>query len=163
MPGRGRWKLALWAVLATAAAGAGGYYAWQGRDCISGRAAACEKERDALKARTGQIEATLSQMQGNLSTSRQELEALRKWKNDAATRMQTFRDMSAKLQKMVDAGKLGVRVRDGRLVMRLPHDVLFPSGVAVRSRDGELALMEVAVILKQCPDRRFMVAGHTDN
>jgi chemotaxis protein MotB len=77
--------------------------------------------------------------------------------------MQTFRDMSAKLQKMVDAGKLGVRVRDGRLVMRLPQDVLFPSGVANISRDGELALMEVAVILRQFPDRRFMVAGHTDN
>ena len=102
-------------------------------------------------------------MQGNLTTTRQELEALRKWKGDAAKRMQTFRDMSAKLQKMVDAGKLGVRVRDGRLVMRLPQDVLFPSGVADLSREGELALMEVAVILRQFPDRRFMVAGHTDN
>ena len=163
LPRRRRWKLPLWAVLATGAAGAGGYYAWQGRDCISGRAAACEKEREALKARSGQAESTLTQVQGNLDTSRQELEALRKWKGDAAKRMQTFRDMSAKLQKMVEAGKLGVRVRDGRLVMRLPQDVLFPSGVAELSRDGELALMEVAVILRQFPDRRFMVAGHTDN
>jgi chemotaxis protein MotB len=126
----------LWAVLATGAAGLGGTYAWKGRDCVSGRALACEKDRDDLKARSGQIESTLSQMQGSLSTSRQELEALRKWKGDAAKRMQTFREMSAKLQKMVDAGKLGVRVRDGRLVMRLPQDVLFPSGVADLSRDG---------------------------
>jgi chemotaxis protein MotB len=162
-PRKGRWKLALWAVAATGAAGVGGYYAWQGRACISGQAAACEKERDALKARSGQVEATLTQTQGNLNASRQELEVLRKWKSDAAKRMQIFRDMSAKLQKMVDAGKLGVRVRDGRLVMRLPQDVLFPSGVAGLSRDGELALMEVAVILRQFPDRRFMVAGHTDN
>ena len=162
-PRRGGWKLPLWALLATGAAGAGGYYAWQGRDCISGQAQACEKERDALRARSGQAESTLTQVQGSLSTSRQELDALRKWKSDAAKRMQTFRDMSAKLQKMVDAGKLGVRVRDGRLVMRLPQDVLFPSGVAELSRDGELALMEVAVILRQFPDRRFMVAGHTDN
>ena len=115
------------------------------------------------QARSGQIESTLSQTQGNLNTSRQELEELRKWKGDAAKRMQTFRDMSAKLQKMVDAGKLGVRVRDGRLVMRMPQDVLFPSGSAVLSREGELALMEVAVILRQFPERRFMVAGHTDN
>jgi chemotaxis protein MotB len=156
-------KLTLWAVLATAAAGAGGYYAWKGRDCISGRAVACEKERDALKQRTSKVEATLGEAQGSLTTSRQELEALRKWKSDAANRMQTFREMSTKLQKMVDAGKLGVRVRDGRLVMRLPQDVLFPSGVATLSREGELALMEVAVILRQFPDRRFMVAGHTDN
>jgi chemotaxis protein MotB len=63
---------------------------------------------------------------------------------------------------MVDAGKLGVRVRDGRLVMRMPQDVLFPSGSATLSREGELNLMEVAVVLRQFPDRRFMVAGHTD-
>jgi chemotaxis protein MotB len=163
LPSQSRWRLVLWAVLATVAACAGVYYAWQGRDCISGKALACQKERDALRARSGAVETTLSQMQGNLSTSRQELEALRKWKADAARRMQTFRDMSAKLQKMADAGKLGVRVRDGRLVMRLPQDVLFPSGSADLSRDGELALMEVAVILRQFQDRRFMVAGHTDN
>ena len=153
----------MWTVLATGAAGAGGYYAWKGRACISGKAAVCEKERDELKTRGSQIESSLTQLQGNLNTSRQELEALRKWKGDAAKRMQTFRDMSARLQKMVDAGKLGVRVRDGRLVMRLPQDVLFPSGVAELSRDGELSLMEVAIILRQFSDRRFMVAGHTDN
>jgi chemotaxis protein MotB len=162
-PRKAPWKLTLWALFATAAAGAGGYYAWKGRDCLSGRSLACEKERDALKQHARTVEATLGQTQGSLSTSRQELEALRKWKSDAANRMQTFREMSAKLQKMVDAGKLGVRVRDGRLVMRLPQDVLFPSGVANLSRDGELALMEVAVILRQFPERRFMVAGHTDN
>jgi chemotaxis protein MotB len=153
----------LWAILATGGAVAGGYYTWNGRDCLTGKSQACEKERDALKARSGEIASTLSQMKGNLTASRQELEELRKWKSDAAKRMQTFRDMSAKLQKIVDTGKLGVRVRDGRLVMRLPQDVLFPSGKAELSREGELALMEVAVILKQFPERRFMVAGHTDN
>jgi chemotaxis protein MotB len=157
------WKIVLWALLATGGAVAGGYYTWKGRDCLTGKAAACEQERDALKARSGQFATTLDQMKGNLSASRQELEELRKWKGDAAKRMQTFREMSAKLQKIVDTGKLGVRVRDGRLVMRLPQDVLFPSGKADLSREGELALMEVAVILKQFPERRFMVAGHTDN
>jgi chemotaxis protein MotB len=162
-PRKVRWKLGMWAFLATVAAGAGGYYTWMGRACITGSAAVCEKERDALNVRAGAAEATVSKMKGNLSASQQELEELRKWKDDAAKRMQTFRDMSKKLQKMVDAGKLGVRVRDGRLVMRLPQDVLFPSGSATLSREGELSIMEVAVILRQFPDRRFMVAGHTDN
>jgi chemotaxis protein MotB len=162
-PGSNLWKVVLWAIAATGAAGAGGYYAWKGRDCLSGKAQACEQERDALRATSGKIANTLDQVKGNLSASRQELEDLRKWKSDAAKRMQTFREMSAKLQKIVDTGKLGVRVRDGRLVMRMPQDVLFPSGKAELSREGELALMEVAVILKQFPERRFMVAGHTDN
>jgi chemotaxis protein MotB len=146
----------MWAFLMTAAAGAGGYYTWQGRACLKGEAQACFAERDALKTKSGAVET-------KLAVSQQELDELRKWKTDAAKRMQTFRDMSKKLQKMVDAGKLGVRVRDGRLVMRLPQDVLFPSGSATLSREGELALMEVVVVLRQFPERRFMVAGHTDN
>jgi chemotaxis protein MotB len=147
----------------TIGTGAGGYYCWKARACLDGSAAACEKERDSLKARSSAAETSVSKMKGTLTASQQELDDLRKWKSDAAKRMQTFREMSKKLQKMVDAGKLGVRVRDGRLVMRLPQDVLFPSGSATLSREGELSLMEVAVILRQFPDRRFMVAGHTDN
>jgi chemotaxis protein MotB len=158
-----RWRLGLWAFLMTAAAGAGGYYTWKGRACLDGSAQACAKDRDALMARARAAESTATAMKGNLSASQRELDELRKWKADAAKRMQTFREMSNKLQKMVDAGKLGVRVRDGRLVMRLPQDVLFPSGSAVLSREGELSIMEVAVILRQFPERRFMVAGHTDN
>jgi chemotaxis protein MotB len=158
-----RWKLGLWAFLMTAAAGAGGYYLWQARACLKGEHAACVAERDSLRAKSGDVESKLAKTQANLTGSQQELDELRKWKSDAAKRMQTFRDMSKKLQKMVDAGKLGVRVRDGRLVMRLPQDVLFPSGSATLSREGELSLMEVVVVLRQFPERRFMVAGHTDN
>ncbi len=183
----GHWKVWTWAIVATCLAGAGGYYAWfflgvaeqaraQASSCteqtgsldarlkgISGSAAACESERNALKTRSLLAEGTLGQMEGNLSATRQELDALREWKTETAKRLQTFRDMSQKLQSMVDTGKLGVRVRDGRLVMRLPESVLFPSGKAELSREGELALMEVAVILRAFPDRRFMVAGHTDS
>jgi chemotaxis protein MotB len=155
-PAKIRWKLGLWAFLATGAAGGAGYYAWTQR-------AAYEAEKTQLKTHAGEVETNLAQTQGNLNASQAELNELRKWKNDTAKRLQTFRDMSKKLQKMVDAGKLGVRVRDGRLVMRMPQDVLFPSGSATLSREGELNLMEVAVVLRQFPDRRFMVAGHTDN
>jgi chemotaxis protein MotB len=162
-PSKVRWRLGLWAFLMTVGAGAGGYYTYKGRHCIDGTAAACEKERDALKSRTADAESSVSNMKGNLNASQKELDELRKWKADAAKRMQTFRDMSKKLQKMVDAGKLGVRVRDGRLIMRLPQDVLFPSGSATLAREGELSIMEVALILRQFPERRFMVAGHTDN
>lgn len=183
----GRWKVWLWAIAATCLAGAGGYFAYtffgaaksaqaQASDCksqvgdldaklvgVSGSAAACASERDAFKSRALVAEETLGQMEGNLNATHQELEGLRQWKSETAKRLQTFRDLSQKLQSMVDTGKLGVRVRDGRLVMRLPENVLFPSGVAQLSRDGELALMEVAVVLREFSDRRFMVAGHTDS
>jgi chemotaxis protein MotB len=182
-----RWKLGTWALLTTLAAGAGGYGTWEFRkralsaqgqattcqaalgtregeaNTLRAGVTACEGEREGLKVRSKESETMLAKMSGNLDATKVELEDLRKWKAETAKRIETFREMSTKLQKMVDAGKLGVKVRDGRLVLRLPENVLFPSGSAELSRDGELALMEMAVILKQFADRRFMVAGHTDN
>ena len=49
------------------------------------------------------------------------------------------------------------------LVLALPAEVLFPSGVAELSREGEIKVLEVGFNLKQFPNRRFMVLGHTDN
>ena len=64
---------------------------------------------------------------------------------------------------MIDSGKLDVVIRDGRMVVKLPASVLFDSGKAELSRDGELALMEVAIALRDFENRKFLVEGHTDN
>jgi chemotaxis protein MotB len=64
---------------------------------------------------------------------------------------------------MIDSGKLQVTLKHGRMVVKLPAGVLFASGSAELSKEGQTALSEVASILKQLHDRRFMVAGHTDN
>ncbi len=64
---------------------------------------------------------------------------------------------------MIDSGRLAVVVRHGRMVVKLPASVLFESGSAELSKDGVDALRDVAAILKQVRERRFMVAGHTDN
>jgi chemotaxis protein MotB len=49
------------------------------------------------------------------------------------------------------------------MVVKLPASVLFASASAELSKGGKDALREVAIILRQVSDRRFMVAGHTDN
>ena len=64
---------------------------------------------------------------------------------------------------MIDAGKIQVVIRQGRMIVKLPAEILFASGSADLSKEGQPALAEVAAVLKQFPDRRFMVAGHTDN
>ncbi len=53
-------------------------------------------------------------------------------------------------------------MRHGRMVVKLPASVLFPSGSAELSKDGFGAVAAVAHILRQFPDRQFEVAGHTD-
>src|SRR4029077_1305608 len=66
-------------------------------------------------------------------------------------------------QKMIDSGKLQVTMRHGRMIVKLPAEILFASGSADVSKGGQAALAEVAGVLKQMPERRFMIAGHTDN
>lgn len=176
-------RMLLATVISIAVAGGVGYYAWnlrgdytraraeldiarrdkgllgrerQRAEALGAELAACKTERDATAERC----ATTAE---SLDVTRAELETLRKQRADAARRLEAFKELTGKFQKMIDAGKLDVVVRDGRMIVKLPAEVLFDSGKAELSRAGELALMEVAIVLRQLPDRKFMVAGHTDN
>src|SRR5258706_6307443 len=64
---------------------------------------------------------------------------------------------------MIDAGMLEVATRAGRMSVKLPAEVLFASGSAQLSPEGQAPLREVAAVLRSFADRRFMIAGHTDN
>jgi chemotaxis protein MotB len=64
---------------------------------------------------------------------------------------------------MIDAGQLKVVMRDGRMLLELQNDVLFDSGKTELKDVGRKTLVQVAEVLRTLPDRRFQVAGHTDN
>ena len=68
-----------------------------------------------------------------------------------------------KLRSMIDAGQLKVAIRNGRMIIVLPNDVLFDSGKVDLKPAGKEALTQVANVLAGIGDRRFLVAGHTDN
>jgi chemotaxis protein MotB len=98
-----------------------------------------------------------------LDASRAELAELRQQHEEAEKRVAALKSLTDKFRKMIDSGKLQVVHRNGRMVVKLPAGVLFGSGSADISNEGRTALKDVAAILKQFPDRRFLVAGHTDN
>jgi chemotaxis protein MotB len=91
------------------------------------------------------------------------LEDLRKQKAAADARAATFRGLVAKLRSMIDAGQLKVVIRNGRMIIALPNDILFDSGRTDVKPDGKLALGKVAQALATVTDRDFLVAGHTDD
>ena len=91
------------------------------------------------------------------------LEELRKQKAAADARIATFRDLLSKLRAMIDSGQLKVIIRDGRMIIALPNDILFDSGKTTVKADGKAALEKVAQVLATVPDRKFLVAGHTDD
>jgi chemotaxis protein MotB len=125
---------------------------------------------DALKKRLeklGQNVDKLTSEKGalaqTLDDAKARLEELRKQKAAAEARAAVFRNLIAKLRSMIDAGQLKVVIRDGRMLIALPNDVLFDSGKTAIKPDGQAALAKVAEVLRGLSDRKFLVAGDTDN
>jgi len=108
-------------------------------------------------------DAELAKLHGEKSATEKELAELRKQKEAAEKRVAAFKAMQQKFRALVDTGKLQVSFRNGQMTLKLPSGILFPSGSADLSKAGQGALAEVVKILMEFKDRRFLVAGHTDN
>ena len=80
----------------------------------------------------------------------------------AAARIAEYQALLGQFKKLIDAGKLRVKIVDGRMVLQLPSDILFDSGSATISTEGKEALAEVGGVLATMSGRRFQVEGHTD-
>jgi chemotaxis protein MotB len=128
---------------------------------------------DRIKQLTGEVgsldeasktkEAELGKVKGQYAATESELAELRKQKDAAEKRIAAYKALQDKFRALVDTGKLQVVFRNGQMTLKLPSGILFPSGSAKLSKDGEKALADVVNILMQFKDRRFVVAGHTDN
>jgi chemotaxis protein MotB len=78
-------------------------------------------------------------------------------------RLQEFTDLTQRFKKLIDAGTLSVRIVDGKMVVSLGSDVLFPSGSAKLSAKGQETITTVGTQLAAIPDKKYQVEGHTDN
>ena len=122
-----------------------------------------EDKAKALADRMTQLESALGDTQKDKSALENALVELRKRKAEAEGRIAEFKALIDKFRKLIDSGKLKVSIREGRMLVELATDILFPSGSATLSKDGVAAITEVAELLKSIPDRKFQVEGHTDN
>lgn len=133
--------------------------------------------RDALAADKAELEGALAEEQekaariladrgalrAEIRAMTEAMEELRARKAAAEARVQSYKDLVARFQSLIDAGTLDVRIVDGRMVVVLQNDILFASGSADLSEDGRAALAQVAEVLAGIDERRFQVEGHTDD
>ena len=108
-------------------------------------------EKEKLSQDVAQMKAALAEYQARAET----LERIK----------QRFERLRAKLQKLTELG-LDVKIRNNRMVISLPGDVLFASGRDDLRQDGEKILMQVAEVIQNdqaLRDRQYQVAGHTDD
>lgn len=124
---------------------------------------ASRKARAKLESDLAAVVKDKSQLQNSIGEMQTALAELAKRKAEADTRIAEFRSLLDRFKGLIDAGKLKVKMAEGRMVVELASDVLFGSGSANLSRDGRAAIAEVAQLLASIPDRKFQVEGHTDN
>lgn len=98
-----------------------------------------------------------------LDEAKTRLDELRRQKAAAEERAAMFRGLVEKLRSMIDSGQLSVVVRDGKMLIVLPNNVLFDSGRTDIKPAGKTALIAVAAALSGINGRLFLVSGHTDN
>jgi flagellar motor protein MotB len=176
-------RLMLWAIVTTASTGGLAYFAFKyredgqrdHRDLSTCRVdlAKTTGERDVHKSDLDTCSEGLSSMtatvnvQGDkLRTAEEQRKATEKILADAKERLAAFKEIQEVFAQMVDTGQLTLKPRRGMLVVGVDAEVLFESGSAKLSEKGELAVLEVGLILKglkhSTQDRRFLVVGHTD-
>ena len=136
---------------------------------LEAQLAAEEEKVKSLSARIERLSAEMaattkdkSRLQASIEEMTRALADLEKRRAEAEARVQEFKSLLARFRSLIDAGKLKVKIIDGRMVVVLATDILFSSGSASLSKDGKSAIAEVAQVLKTIPQRAFQVEGHTD-
>jgi chemotaxis protein MotB len=117
------------------------------------------------------MQAKLKDLGVGLSKSEEEKSKLRQAMSEYEARLKQlddmkarFKDLKARLDKLTAVG-LKVVVRNNRMVIQLPGDILFDSGKDTLKPEGKKILKQVADVIKgdaTLSTRNFQVAGHTD-
>jgi chemotaxis protein MotB len=133
------------------------------RAALESALAAKTAEADALNAEKAALVKDRTRLKASIQETETALRELSARKAQAEQRIQQYKELLSRFQALIDAGRLKVKIVDGRMVVELATDVLFASGKADLSDAGKAAVAEVGAVLAQMPDRKFQVEGHTDN
>jgi chemotaxis protein MotB len=181
---RKTWRLGVWAALPIFLAGCGySQEEWDQkvreneslRNQLAAERAAHQKcdgdyadamrDIDDLKQKLKERGINLNNLSASLEQQRKALEEYQRRAEQLEQIRKRFEVLRDKLQKLTQLG-LKVEVRDNRMLIQLPGDVLFASGKVELRKEGKSILKQVADVIRTDPDlsqREFQVAGHTDN
>ena len=115
-----------------------------------------QKKISEMVGDSSKMKASIQEMQAALAAANEQ-------KRQTDARIAEYRKLLASFQSLIDAGKLKVKVVNGRMIVELPSDVLFASGSIDLSDAGKTSISEIGAILAPMTDRQFQVEGHTDD
>jgi chemotaxis protein MotB len=124
---------------------------------LAGELARTAKELEAEKASATTEAERQRQLAERLAAEKADLAA------DLEKRSADYRSLASSLSDEIKAGRVQVSELQGKLTVRMAERVLFPTGSATISRDGQGTLKVVAKGLQAVRGRIIRVEGHTDN
>jgi chemotaxis protein MotB len=92
-----------------------------------------------------------------------QLEEARAREQAQQARLASFRRVIEQFRALVESGQLRVRIVRGQMVVELPEGILFDSARADLKPEANATLEQVGTVLASIENRRFLIAGHTDN
>lgn len=123
----------------------------------------CRKKLKEEEDLTVKVRSVCNTDRSELAMRRHELAILDRQSTANDNRKKAFELLQKSIFEAGDGALMQLSSRQGRMLLELSDTVLFDSGSAKLSRDGEFALMEVAVFLRKFPDRKISIGGHTDS
>ena len=120
---------------------------------------------DQLKAQLKAAGVDISNLNANMEQQARALEDYKRRAEQLEAIKKRFELLRAKLQSLTKLG-LNVTVRNNRMVIQLPGDVLFDAGKETLKKEGTDILSKVGDVIRGdagLNSRTFQVAGHTDS
>ena len=127
------------------------------------RSAALEAQLASTTDRASVLSQQAAALQADVADLERALAQMRAREDMAKARVQAYQDLVARFAELIDAGTLRVDIVDGRMVLQIGTDILFPSGSADLSKEGVAALKQVGSVLATMADNEYQVEGHTDD
>ena len=122
----------------------------------------CTQQATEEHAERVRCEDLLDNLTKNLSSTREELAAVKAQRAEIAQRRLVFEQLKTALKALVEAKKAVPVTNGNQMSINLSAAALFAPGEASVSSEGQAAMAAIGPILAKFPTVRFMIAGHTD-
>lgn len=139
-------------------------------DQVKADLASSQDKTKSLSQRIKELEAEIvsrqteiDALQSKIDANEVELAELRAAKAEREKELETYKQLFARLKKLIDSGAIKVSFRKGKMIVEMASAVLFDSGKTKLKEEGIATLDELTQALISVGDRDFLVAGHTDN
>lgn len=125
---------------------------------------ALERERQLTEERFQKLQVINEEKTGTISELEQNLELERLAREARIAELsQTYDTLVANLENEIHRGEVTISRLKNRLTVNLAQKILFPSGSATLSSEGQAVIAQVGEVLKGVADKTILVEGHSDN